>query len=40
MTIIFGEIAKLSPLPVIVRCLGFSADDGVTRWRSRSCTCG
>jgi len=35
---LFAEIAKLSPLPVIVRHLEYSADDGVARCRSRSCT--
>jgi len=34
MTIV-GEIAKLSPLPVIARHLEYSADDGVARCRSR-----
>ena len=33
-TTIFGEIAELSPLPVIVHHLGYSADDGVARSRS------
>jgi len=39
-TTTFGEIAKLPPLPVSSRHLGYSADDSVTRCRSRSNTCG
>jgi len=31
---------ELSTLPVITRHLRYSADDGVARCQSRSCTCG
>jgi len=36
---LFGEIAKLSPLPVTTCEFGYSADDGVAHDRSKSCKC-